>query len=353
METTRQYSKKTFWICMGVLIVALIGIGVNIYFAFFKDDSSLQSTGDGSLQSSSHNSTSQNTGDSTSQSTNGSTSQNGNYSSYSYLQMPDQIYIMEAGILHNHLKFRDGESHEFTYDFTNDEYAELKSKYRIESIAGSGTELEKALRLTNEFAPRLTHKSNYDNHIQMNAMALLEYSLDNTRQGINCRAKAQILNEMCLALNLYARKVWILPNSEYDNDCHVVNEIWDSTLNKWVMLDITSNTYWVDETRTPLSILEIRHKGAMQGFCTPVVIGNEYELDNLQKTKEKNIGTFLYIMKNMVYMQYCSDYTLGESNPRLTLAPENLDLENSEGNRNFLNKEFLISQSSIEQSPIQ
>ena len=46
-----------------------------------------------------------------------------------------------------------------------------------------------------------------------------------------------------LALGIYARKVWIMPNSGYDSDCHVVNEVWDSTLNKWVMLDITNNQY--------------------------------------------------------------------------------------------------------------
>lgn len=334
-ETNRNIKKGIRCFGIVVLIAALLAsIGVNIYFAFFKDDNSLQSAGDSFLES---------TNDSFSASADDSSSPN---TFSSFLQSIDQIYIMEAGILQNHLEFRDAEPHEFAYDFTNDEYAELKSKYNIESIAGNGTELEKALRLSNEFAPRLTHESNYDNHVEMNAIALLEYSLDNSSQGINCRAKAQILNEMCLALNLYARKVWIMPNSGYDQDCHVVNEIWDSTLNKWVMIDITSNTYWVDETRTPLSILEIRRKGAMQEFCTPIAIGDKYALDNLQKTKEKNIETFIYIMKNMAYMRYCSDYTVGEGESRLTLAPKNLELKEN-------NKYLLISQSDIEKSPVQ
>lgn len=78
-------------------------------------------------------------------------------------------------------------------------------------------------------------------------LALLAYSLDNNSHGINCRSKAQILNEMCLALGIYARKVWIMPSSMYDTDCHVVNEVWDTALQKWVMLDVTNNQYWVDE----------------------------------------------------------------------------------------------------------
>ncbi len=113
----------------------------------------------------------------------------------SYLQSTDEIYIMEAGIIKNNLTFADGESHKFTYDFDDDNYTALKSRYDIEKYAKEGSEFDKALRLMNEYAPRLTHESNYDNHVNMDALSLLEYSLDNKRQGINCRSKAQILNE--------------------------------------------------------------------------------------------------------------------------------------------------------------
>lgn len=288
--------KLVLWVCIGVLIAGLLAsIGVNIYLAFYNYDSYLQST--------------------------------------------DEIYVMEAGILRNNLEFKDGEEHEFTYDFNNEEYPKLKSKYNLEKIAGTGTELERALRLMNEFAPRLTHSSYYDNHVEMNALSLLEYSLNNKNHGINCRNKAQILNEMCLALNIYARKVWIMPNSGYDNDCHVVNEVWDSELNKWVMLDITNNEYWVDESGTPLSILEIRFKGAKREFCTPVIVGEK--LKNLQKLKEKHIGDFLYIMKNMTYMEYCDIYSVGESEKRYLLFPENLNTD----------YEFIISKSAVEKAP--
>lgn len=258
----------------------------------------------------------------------------------SYLQSTEQIYIMESGILRNNLSFRDGENYEFSYDFENAEYSQLIENYGIDSVAGNGTEFEKALRLMNEYAPRLHHKSDYDNHIEMNAISLLEYSLDNKNQGINCRNKAQILNEMCLALGIYSRKVWIMPNSVYDNDCHVVNEIWDTELNKWVMLDITNNEYWVDENGTPLSVLEIRYKGAMQEFCTPVQPNDK--LDNLEELKKDYISDFLYIMKNMTYMQYCDSYTVGESETIYLLCPKNLDTD----------YEMIISSEACESSPI-
>lgn len=284
----------TLYIILSVLL--LISIGVNIYQAFWDWDS--------------------------------------------YLQSPDEIYIMEAGILYNNLEFTDGKSVEITYDFSNDDYAVLKEKYNLEKIAEDGSEFEKAMRLMNEFASRLTHKSDYDNHIEIAALPLLEYSLDKKSNGINCRAKAQILNEMCLSLGIYSRKVWIIPNSRYDEDCHVVNEVWDTSLNKWIMLDITNNEYWIDENGEPLSILEIRTKGANQEFCTPVVAGEK--IKDIQKLKEKHIGDFLYIMKNMVYMKYCDNYTIGESETKYLLFPENLNTD----------YEYIISESSIIKSPV-
>lgn len=129
-----------------------------------------------------------------------------------YLQNTDEIYVMESGILHGYLEFANGKDYEFSYDFENEDYAVLIDKYKIDTIAGDGSDFEKAVRLMDEYAPRLTHKSDYDNHIEINALSLLEYSLDNPNKGINCRNKAQILNEMCLALGIYARKVWIMPN---------------------------------------------------------------------------------------------------------------------------------------------
>lgn len=257
----------------------------------------------------------------------------------SYLQNMDEIYIMEAGILRNSLEFVDGEELTLSYDFDNQNYNVLVQKYKLDNIAGNGSEFDKALRLMNEFAPRLTHKSDYDNHIPLNALDLLDYSLNNKKQGINCRAKAQILNEMNLSLGIYSRKVWIIPNSRYDNDCHVVNEIWDTQRNKWIMLDITNNEYWVDENGTPLSILEIRTKGAMREFCTPVKPSDK--LNNLQKLQNKHFDDFLYIMKNMTYMEYCADYGIGESNNLYLLFPKNLTT----------NYENIISENSVINAP--
>lgn len=244
----------------------------------------------------------------------------------SYLQEPEQIAIMEAGILQNNLTFGPGKDLNFTYDFDHPDYAVLRETYGVADIAGEGTETERALRLMDAFAPRLTHRSSFTADVPFRTLPLLEYSLDNPSQSINRRGKAQILNELCLSLGMYARKVWIMPYSGYDGDCHVVNEVWDSTLGKWVMLDITNNEYWIDENGTPLSVLEIREKGALRQFCTPVSPGES--MADPRALSDRHMGSFLYIMKNMAFMEYCPMYTAGETFPIHRLSPAALADDN-------------------------
>lgn len=148
---------------------------------------------------------------------------NNNYDSMvQYLQTPQQMKIAYSGVLKNHEQFREGTDVEIIYDFEQEEYTTLLEKYPIEEIAGDGSEYEKAFRLMNEYAPRLNHNSDFDNSVALEALPLLEYGLDKPDTGINCRCKAQILNEMLLALGIYSRKVWIKPESIYDQECHEI-----------------------------------------------------------------------------------------------------------------------------------
>ena len=78
----------------------------------------------------------------------------------------------------------------------------------------------------------------------------------------------------------------------------------------------------------------------MQEFCTPVKPGDS--LDDLEALREKYTADFLYIMKNMVYTQYCDRYTVGESSAIYTLLPVNLDPRSHS----------LISKRSCEHAPV-
>ena len=238
----------------------------------------------------------------------------------SYLSSKENLYDTETGILHTVRTFRAGTDQEIRYEFEHPDFVIMENKYNLKETAGEGSEFQKALRLMKAYSKRLRHESSFDNQIGWRALDLLEYALDQKTKGINCRGKAQILNEMCLALGIYARKVWINPASKYDQECHVVNEIWDNELNKWVMLDISNNLYWVDDKGSPLSILEIRDHLAERRFCTPVT--PEDSLRDLEKSLELNYGNFLYNLKNMASLHCFTEQGAGEGESMFILLPE-------------------------------
>lgn len=258
-----------------------------------------------------------------------------------WLQSEEFVGDTIIGILRNSEEFRDGEDVVFSYDFDNESYGSLLETYHIRDTAGEGSEFVKAKNLMHEYSGRINHNSKVAIPPEnMNADYLLKTYLDNKEEGTYCRAKAQILNEMCLALGIYARKLWVLPLSSLDDECHVVNEVWDSHYNKWIMLDFTNDLYWVDENAEPLSMLEVRDKIINDEFCTPVFSGSD--LKDLEKIRQNSAYTFAYYVKNLAVLKYMDTYTVGEAKV-YTLMPVN-----------YADKKGLdlISREAVEASPV-
>lgn len=239
----------------------------------------------------------------------------------------EQLYIY-SGILCHNQEFGCENREEILYDFSCPEYQTLKERYGLERIAGKGSDFQKAKRLLHYQAPRLTHSSWYDNHVPCNALDLLEYSLNNPEQGINCLNKSKILEECCLSLGIYARRVGIYPYSPYDFDNHVVTEIFDREMNKWIMLDPTTDGYFVDESKMPLSLLEIRDKFANDEFVTFVTAADR--MQDLKKCREKNMETNAYICKNLFSFRIDRQCRFGATDNRLVFAPEHYSVKSGE-----------------------
>ena len=251
----------------------------------------------------------------------------------SYQKQLQNLYL---GILQNYPEFEQNAEAYFTYDFEAAEWEELKSKYALKSIAKTGTSFEKAKHLLHYLAPRLTHNSFYDNHVESNALQLLSYSFENKEQGINCLNKSKILAECCLALGIYARRVFIYPFSPFDFDSHVVCEIFDEYLNKWIMLDPTMDGYFVDENHVPLSMLEIRTGFLLGYFQTFVSVARRGK--DLQKAKLRNANTNLYILKNSFRMSYEQHNGFGKKGDAVCLIPKHYSVCKNE----TLNLQFRI-----------
>lgn len=235
----------------------------------------------------------------------------------------NEMFDVYSGILFNNQKFVKGNDKRINYTFNCKEYSELKEKYDLEKIAGYGSDYNKAINLLHYLAPRLAHSPFYDNHIECNALALLEYSLNNKEHGINCLNKSKIFEECCLALGIYARRVKIMPYSPFDLDNHVVVEIYDK---KWIMLDPSSDGLFIDENKTPLSLLEIRDKLVNNEFVT--FVKSDDKLDDLEKLREEYLDMTTYFCKNSFYFVVDEDSTFGYTNKTLTFAPINYSIKN-------------------------
>lgn len=234
------------------------------------------------------------------------------------------LYNVYRGILRNNRSFQPGKSTAVEYRMDCPEYADLLKKYPFEKIAGKGTDLQRAIRVLKYLSPKLTHSPWYDGRVPCNALALLEYSLDNPEQGINCLNKSKILEEACLALGIYARRVRFLPYSPFDFDCHVVTEIYDRAQEKWCMLDPTTNGYLVDEKGTILSLLEARERMAKTQIVTYYKATSREK--DLQKVYRKNLSKNAYYAKNLFRLQVDAVSQFGESGSWLNVLPEHFSI---------------------------
>lgn len=246
----------------------------------------------------------------------------------------EQLQYLYLGILNNYPTFAEEADAHLTYDFAAPAWEELRSRYALSRIAGTGSSFEKARRLTHYLAPRLTHCSFYDNHVECNSLQLLAYSLDNAEHGINCLNKAKILAECCLALGIYARRVFIQPFSPFDFDSHVVCEIFDEERNRWIMLDPTTDGYFVDESFTPLSMTDIR-----QGFLTsrfPTFVSSARKGKDLPRTTKRAEDIRLYFLKNCFRLSFEPYNGFGKKGGSVCLLPKNYSVcKNEQRNHRF------------------
>ena len=239
-----------------------------------------------------------------------------------------QMLDVYSGILFHNGEFEGGAEEELVYDFDCPEFEDLRNKYDLVKIAGKGSDFARGKRLLHYLAQRLTHATWYDNHIECNALRLLEYSLNNPEHGINCLNKSKILAECCLAVGIYARRVTILPFSPYDFDNHVVTEIYDRDLEKWIMLDPTTDGYFIDGDKTPLSLLEMRRKFAQGEFVT--YVRSTATLKAPEKLREAHRETNMYICKNLFYFRVEKYATFGEKKQYLYFVPKHFSVKATE-----------------------
>ncbi len=208
------------------------------------------------------------------------------------------IYTGALRVFHD-FNSSNNEDFSFSYDFVSPHYEYLKSKYHIDTVAGNGSELEKALRLLRWCFKNVLHNGGTKDveFIPKTSGDILDYAFGKGREyGVYCRLQAIVFTECCLALGIKARILHCLPFSPNDFDSHVVSIVYISDLKKWILLDAGNYRYFIDSENNILSPMEIRMRLAFDGDL---------------KCNEPDENYKLYIAKNLFYFKSLKYNTYG------------------------------------------
>ena len=200
------------------------------------------------------------------------------------------------------------------FDFANENFSVLKAKYGLPAIAGTGSDLEKSLNILFWLCEHTYHVGDYDNHVPMNALDLLEYAYDTgAEQGLNCLNLSYILTECLLSLGIPARTVGLMPFSPYDADSHVVTHAYIAELGKWIMLDPTFSSYFKDAAGNILDLVELRNSIIDD---KDVFLNDEFSYNGEKLiTNDYRVRHYkLYMAKNLFYFSIGEISGFGKEN---------------------------------------
>ena len=210
----------------------------------------------------------------------------------------------------------------------------VREYFKLDSVAGQGDEMSKIINLLHFVHDNMPHDGNHRAFAEMDAIDLYNY-VKTTGKGVNCRQLAISLCEMYLALGIPARYVTCLPADPLDHECHVINSVWSSQLQKWIWIDPTMDAWVMDENGTMLGIAEVRERLRND---LPLVLCETANWNHQgQQTKEYYLD---YYMAKNLYFFACmkisrfnpeSDYRENPKGSEFILYPTGYSNENWKG----------------------
>jgi hypothetical protein len=135
----------------------------------------------------------------------------------------------------------------------------IRKELKLDSIAGSGSEISKILNLMHWLHYLIPHDGMNDIPEVKNALSMINVCKKEGR-GLNCRGLAMVLNECYLSLGIKSRYVTCLPKDTTDQDCHVINMVYSNDLEKWIWIDPSFDAYVMNEKGELLGIEEVRER---------------------------------------------------------------------------------------------
>ncbi|WP_019539767.1 transglutaminase domain-containing protein [Proteiniphilum acetatigenes] len=187
----------------------------------------------------------------------------------------------------------------FSYQSQDDpNLIRVRKELKLDSIAGNGSELSQIFNLMHWIHNLIRHDGSSDNPTSKNAIDLIEICKTENR-GVNCRMLATILNECYLSIGIKSRYITCMPRDTEFDDCHVINMVYSSELDKWIWIDPTFDAYVMDDKGRILGIQEVRER-LVKG--EPLVLNADANWNRtMLQTKEYYLD--YYMAKNLYRLQ--------------------------------------------------
>ncbi len=219
---------------------------------------------------------------------------NGKDTAYTRIQhQPSYLEVLQGAAAYDENDL--AEIPAFTYQPASDpDLVALRETYQLDSIAGAGNEVSKILNLMRWVHELIPHDGNRENPGVKNAPSLIT-TCEEEGRGLNCRGLATVLNECYLAMGIPSRFVTCMPKDSVFNDCHVINMVYSTELQKWLWIDPTQNAYVMNERGELLSIEEVRER-LISG--RPLLLNPDANWNRRHST-EKAYYLYEYMAKNL------------------------------------------------------
>lgn len=212
-----------------------------------------------------------------------------------------------------------------TCDHSDPRLIELKEKYALRKVAGTGQGIGGAVSLLHWLCGHVRHDTDAAAGVPMNALDLLDHAFDGGEaRGLHGPGLAVALTECLLAVGYEARTIYARPFSPFDDDVHAVTcvYLWDSR--RWAMLDPTFNGYVLDASDAVLSPWEARRALAFQ---VPVHFNGELGYNGRPMPPDSPWYTE-FLARQLFYFQTreVSAFSAETRSGLVTIAPMNYDI---------------------------
>ena len=212
----------------------------------------------------------------------------------------DYLYILQKAGKYDNSQIRPIPS--FTYQAaTAPELVALRKKFKLDSIAGAGTDVSKMIRILHWVHNTVNHDGQHESGIKLINADEIIGAAQTRKLGVSCGELASVLQDCYLAMGWKVRKVYCFPKDSLnkDYDSHVINVVFLTAKQKWIWMDPTNNAYVTDNNGEMLSIEEVREHLVNN---KPLVLNTDANWNNRQVVTKENY-LYNYMAKNL-YMLY-------------------------------------------------